>query len=435
MNSINIGLPIVGQTSSPSQVPANNQPATNSNKSFAIDRGKIPTQAKNFIAKYDTNKDGVLNFDEYQQAGTLTDGMKSTVSSPDLAKALFAMYAGPSGTLNAAEWARTTVQFDDDMDGKITQAELDKNVELRQEQLKIDPELAIMRNYIGAICAGDTRFGLAHSLLPSGKGDPEVAQALSQHSTLKAISKGELGETKKANWDKLTALGQQYYPDEEHSSWNDLETVLDLKANYLETMIKADNFPKQGDKLFGDPRVNQNASNAIHIVQVSHLLDSVTIPNDIKAMQEELNALPANHPDRAQLKQGISIANQRLQRSQNYLAMISDMKQKGAIAPPSEILQKVLTQLDRFPLSAGSDLITNLIKELQIANAIDYTASEDEINKSFAKVPQRMEALYKKNAYALGTISNSPGSIEAFDPKAWGNTPQFIPFGNFSSNA
>jgi len=43
--------------------------------------------------------------------------------------------------------------------------------------------------------------------------------------------------------------------------------------------------------------------------------------------------------------------------------------------------------------------------------------------------------LYKKNAYALGTTSNSPESIEAFDPKAWGNTPQFIPFGNFSSNA
>jgi hypothetical protein len=431
MNSINIGLPIVGQTYNPNPV----QTPANSKASFAIDRGKIPTQAKNFIAKYDTNKDGVLNFQEYQQVGSLTDGLKSTVSSPDLAKALFAMYAGPSGTLNAAEWARSTVNMDDDFDGKITQAELDKNVELRQEQLKIDPELAIMRGYIGSINVGDTMFGLAHSVILSGKGDPEVAQAWAKNSTLKAIATGELGETKKANWDKLTALGQQYYPDEASTAPNDLFAILDLKANYLDTMIKADTFPKQGNKLFGDPRVNQNASDTMHIQQVSQFLDSVTIPNDIKVMQEELNTLPANHPDRAQLKQGISIAKQRLQTSQNYLAMIKDLEQKGAIAPPSESLQKVLTQLDRVPLSAGRDLITNLIKELQIANAIDYTASEDEINKSFAKVPQLMDALYKKNAYALGTTSNSPRSIEAFDPKAWGNKPQFLPFGSFSSNA
>jgi hypothetical protein len=151
MNSINIGLPIVGQTYNPNQA----QTPSDSNDSFAIDRGKIPTQAKNFIAKYDTNKDGVLNFDEYQQAGSLTDGLKSTVSSPELAKALFAMYAGPSGTLNAAEWARSTVNMDDDLDGKITQAELDKNTERHQENLKIDPQLAVMRSYIGLITVGD----------------------------------------------------------------------------------------------------------------------------------------------------------------------------------------------------------------------------------------------------------------------------------------
>jgi hypothetical protein len=425
MNSINIGLPIVGQAF----MPRPSQPATNSKDSFAIDRGKIPTQAKSFIAKYDTNKDGVLNFDEYQQAGTLTDGMKSTVSSPELAKALFAMYAGPSGTLNAAEWARSTLNMDDDFDGKITQAELDKNVELQQERLKIDPQLAVMRGYIGAIGVGDALFGPAHSLLPSGKGDPEVAQAWAKRSTLKAVATGELGETKKSNWDKMNALNEQYYPEEASTAPNDLFAILDLKANYADTMQKS------RPPNFNDPRAVQNSNDELHIEEVADLNDTVIIPRDIKVMQEGLNTLPANDPRRAELEQSINVANQRLQTARNHLAMINNMKQAGALPPPSESLQKILTQLDRVPLSAGKVRIDNLVKELQVANAIDYTASEDEINKSFAKVPQLMEALYKKNAYALGTTSNSPESIEAFDPKAWGNTPQFIPFGNFSSNA
>ncbi len=328
------------------------------------------------------------------------------------------------------------------MDGTITQAELDKNVELRQEQLKVDPELAIMRNYIGAIYTGDTRFGLAHSLLPSGKGDPEVAQALSQHSTLKATSTGELGETKKANWDKLTALSQQYYPEEENSSWNDLETVLDLKANYVDTIIKAHKFPKQGNKLAKDPSVFQNAVDDLYIQELRAYSNIATLPGTITSLRKQLSALPATHPDRPNIEEEILAGQKMLQQSKDDLAEIQISKQKGFLnQPPSVNLQKMLTQLYSVPLGTGSvaidwGVMNNLVKELEVANAIDYTASDNEIKKSFAKVPQRMEALYKKNMYALGTPgSPAPKSIEAFDPKAWGNKPQFIPFGSFSSNA
>ncbi len=262
--------------------------------------------------------------------------------------------------------------------------------------------------------------------------DPEIAQALAKNSTLKAVAKGELGDTKKSNWDKMDALDQQYDPAEENTSPNDIGTILKLKANYDDTMEKA---RPSRNRLFNDPRAVQNSNDNLHIEQAAALMDTVIIPRDITVMQEVLNTLPANAPRRAELKQGISIANQRLQSSQNYLAMINDMKQKGALPPPSESLQKVLTQLDRVPASAGKVLMDHLVKELQIANAIDYTASEDEINKSFAKVPQLMDALYKKNSYALGTTSNSPESIEAFNPTAWGNKPQFRSFGSFSSNA
>ena len=195
MNSINIGLPIVGQTynPNPAQTPAN------SKASFAIDRGKIPTQAKNFIAKYDTNKDGVLNFEEYQQAGTLTDGMKSTVSSPELAKALFAMYAGPSGTLNAAEWARSTVTMDDNFDGKITQKELDIAIDMRQEGLKIDPDLAIQATYAKSIQNSANYLGASNLLLSSGQLDPEVSMGMKMgQTTVNLAAIGELGQEKKS---------------------------------------------------------------------------------------------------------------------------------------------------------------------------------------------------------------------------------------------
>jgi hypothetical protein len=137
-----MNLQFFGQSYAPTSNHAINRP-----NGFVMQRGNIPEQAKNYIAKYDANRDGVLSFEEYQKVGSLTGEMKSTVSSPELAKAMFAMVAGPSMTMNAAEWARGTVYMDENIDGTITQAELDKATQVNQNRVKVDKELAITDMY------------------------------------------------------------------------------------------------------------------------------------------------------------------------------------------------------------------------------------------------------------------------------------------------
>ena len=93
---------------------------------FQIAEGQLDVQAEQFIKQWDTNRDGVLSLAEFQKSDGLTGNVKTAFSSPQLAQALWAVVAGPSQTLSAAEYARAVVGMDTNFDGKITQQESDR---------------------------------------------------------------------------------------------------------------------------------------------------------------------------------------------------------------------------------------------------------------------------------------------------------------------
>ncbi len=93
---------------------------------FQIQEGQLDKQAIQFVNKWDTNRDGVLSLQEFTKSEGLTGDVKTALSSPQLAQALWAVVAGPSQTLSAAEYARAVVAMDSNFDGKITQQESDR---------------------------------------------------------------------------------------------------------------------------------------------------------------------------------------------------------------------------------------------------------------------------------------------------------------------
>jgi hypothetical protein len=392
--------------------------SSNAPAGFQLQMGQMATQGKAFIAKYDADKDGTLNFDEYQAAGgNLTDGLQSTVSSPELAKALFAMHAGPSGTLNAAEWARSITMFDDNFDGIITQAELDKNIAVRQDGLKIDPNRAILNSYLGSALHGKDVFGQANLQNGAKKElDPElqIAQDLF-NADLDRYKQGQWTETEKANLEKTKAIDEQYYPKDNPDDFNNLGIISKLKAGYGER-LSGGILPK-GHPLRNDPRslqagidwsyVNQN--------QLKARLGSLTaLQMDRMAL---LRQLPQRHPQIPMLLQDIAQRQQDIDFSRNtFNTAIETLRLgQGNGRNPSPALVKVMGQLNGM----NTPDALNIMDKLQSIYVVNATASPEEIDKHLDMMPSLVETVFKTNRYVVGDNPKA-GIPEAQSAQAWG---------------
>ncbi|XVJ52244.1 MAG: hypothetical protein HEQ32_09325 [Vampirovibrio sp.] len=99
------------------------------NPTFTIT--KISTQSKDYVSNNDKDKNGVVDFAEFQQAGGLTGQVKSNLS-PENLKAVYMSFAGSDG-LDDRDYGQAILYIDsikgkDDAgygDGKITQEESD----------------------------------------------------------------------------------------------------------------------------------------------------------------------------------------------------------------------------------------------------------------------------------------------------------------------
>ena len=142
------------------------QKAGSNAASFKIQEGNLDVQATTFIQKWDANQDGVLDFNEFKQSDGLTGSVKTAISSQELAQALWAVVAGPDGTMSAAEYARSLLGMDENLDGVITQAESDKIKTKWAKDSLADPGKANVRIYNNNVALG-TDVGL-DSKLPLG---------------------------------------------------------------------------------------------------------------------------------------------------------------------------------------------------------------------------------------------------------------------------
>ena len=133
--------------------------AGSNNASFRIQEGQLDIQAKNFITKWDTDKNGVLDLNEFKKSDGLTGEVKTTIGSTELAQALWASIAGPDGTMSAAEYARTLLGLDENSDGTISQAESDKIKTQWAKQAASNPGKANVSIYNNLIALG-TDIGL-----------------------------------------------------------------------------------------------------------------------------------------------------------------------------------------------------------------------------------------------------------------------------------
>ncbi|XVJ51569.1 MAG: hypothetical protein HEQ32_05620 [Vampirovibrio sp.] len=385
--------------------------SSNAPAGFQLQMGQMATQGKAFIAKYDADKDGTLNFNEYQAAGgNLTDGLQSTVSSPELAKALFACHAGPSGTLNAAEWARSIRAFDDNFDGIITQAELDKNIAARQDLLKIDPNLYILDEYLGAASHGKAIFG--QSIIQNGAKkelDPElqIAQDLVKPFT----------ETEKANLEKIKAISEQYYPKDNPSDFNNLGLISKLKAGYSER-LDSSVFPA-GHPYYSDPRAKQAYIDQTYVLQATlkgELGANRMLQNGRLAL---LRQLPPEHPQIPMLLQDIAQIQQDIDRSGNQLNKVTAVLQqeKARGSNPSSLIGKVMAQLNGM----NTPEAMNLLDTLGSIYTVDMSASPEEIDKHLDMMPRLVETVFKTNRYVVGDDLSPKTSIpEAQSAQAWG---------------
>jgi hypothetical protein len=141
------------------------QKAGSNAPSFKLSEGKLDVQATSFIEKWDANQDGVLDLNEFKQSDGLTGNVKTAIGSAELAQALWAAIAGPDGTLSAAEYARSLVGMDENLDGVITQAESDKIKTQWAKESAEDPGKANVRIYNDNVALGtdvglDTKFAL-----------------------------------------------------------------------------------------------------------------------------------------------------------------------------------------------------------------------------------------------------------------------------------
>ena len=133
--------------------------------SFKIQEGQLDVQATSFIQKWDANQDGVLDLNEFRQSDGLTGDVKTSISSSELAQALWAAIAGPDGTLSAGEYARSLLGMDENLDGVITQKESDKIKTKWAKEAAEDPGKANVRIYNDNVALGtdvglDTKFAL-----------------------------------------------------------------------------------------------------------------------------------------------------------------------------------------------------------------------------------------------------------------------------------
>jgi hypothetical protein len=123
-------------------------------KFFQIQAGKLDQQAKAFILKNDTNKDGELSQAEVQAAGGLTPGVRSKVSSASIATSLWAGVSGPGGGIGAKEYAQFLVALDFDRDGKITQDESDATMTSWSNFIQAYPTVAHSSIYSALVQKG-----------------------------------------------------------------------------------------------------------------------------------------------------------------------------------------------------------------------------------------------------------------------------------------
>ncbi|MFN9691833.1 MAG: hypothetical protein ACK551_07035 [Vampirovibrionales bacterium] len=123
-------------------------------KFFQIQAGKLDQQAKAFILKNDTNKDGELSQAEVQAAGGLTPGVRSKVSSASIATSLWAGVSGPGGGIGAKEYAQFLVALDFDRDGKITQDESDATMASWSNFIQENPTVAHSSIYSALVQKG-----------------------------------------------------------------------------------------------------------------------------------------------------------------------------------------------------------------------------------------------------------------------------------------
>ena len=141
------------------------QKAGSNAASFKIQEGQLDVQATSFIQKWDANQDGVLDLNEFRQSDGLTGDVKTSISSSELAQALWAAIAGPDGTLSAGEYARSLLGMDENLDGVITQKESDKIKTKWAKEAAEDPGKANVRIYNDNVALGtdvglDTKFAL-----------------------------------------------------------------------------------------------------------------------------------------------------------------------------------------------------------------------------------------------------------------------------------
>lgn len=123
-------------------------------KFFQIQAGQLDQQAKAFILKNDTNKDGELSQAEVQAAGGLTPGVRSKVSSASIATSLWAGVSGPGGGIGAKEYAQFLVALDFDRDGKITQDESDATMASWSNFIQANPTVAHSSIYSALVQKG-----------------------------------------------------------------------------------------------------------------------------------------------------------------------------------------------------------------------------------------------------------------------------------------
>ena len=124
-------------------------------KYFQIQAGKLDQQAKAFILKNDTDKDGELSQAEVKAAGGLTPGIRSKVASASIAASLWAGVSGPSGGIGAKEYAQFLIALDFDQDGKITQDESDATTASWSKFIQANPTIAHQAIYAALVQKGN----------------------------------------------------------------------------------------------------------------------------------------------------------------------------------------------------------------------------------------------------------------------------------------